>query len=221
MNELSRVWDAPGQLPVNYEAAKVALAECAEIDQCKDWSDKAQALASYARQADDPTIYNFAMRIKARAVRRAGELLKQIDARPANAAKQSGGAPTLISQREAAEAAGLSKDQQVTAVRVANIPELEFETQVESDAPPTITALAEQGRKPTPKIETETPVKLKGFAEAGRFIGEISDFDEFIAGHPPDAIRAGMYEPEAQKTLPKVRRIADWLGRYLKIEEVR
>jgi hypothetical protein len=59
---------------------------------------------------------------RARAVQRCGELLKQIDARPQNAAKQSGATPTLISRREAAEQAGLSKDQQVTAVRVASVP---------------------------------------------------------------------------------------------------
>jgi hypothetical protein len=84
------------------------------------------------------------LRIKARAVRRAGELLKDFDARGDH--RKSGDAPTS-SQREAAEAAGLSKDQQVQAVRVANIPAPEFELQVESANPPTITALAEQGTK--------------------------------------------------------------------------
>ncbi|WP_157814419.1 hypothetical protein [Rhizobium sullae] len=48
----------------------------------------------------------------------------------------------MISQRQAAEDAGLSKDQQVQAVRVANVPAEEFERQVESDAPPTIAKLA-------------------------------------------------------------------------------
>ena len=68
------------------------------------------------------------------AIRRCGELLKQFDGRPENA-KQSGGAPTLVSQRQVAEQAGLSKRQQVTAVRVANVPEGEFEGAVNMVSP--------------------------------------------------------------------------------------
>ena len=36
-------------LPVNYTAAKAALAECERIDECKSWSDKALALRSALR----------------------------------------------------------------------------------------------------------------------------------------------------------------------------
>lgn len=68
-----------------------------------------------------------AVRIRARAVRRCGELLKQFDAKGRNQHTEvSRGTPTKLSQREAAERAGISKDQQVTAVRVANVPEPEF-----------------------------------------------------------------------------------------------
>ncbi len=40
------------RLPRTYEAAKAALSECQQVDECKDWADKAAALASYARQAE-------------------------------------------------------------------------------------------------------------------------------------------------------------------------
>lgn len=62
------------RLPQSYEAAKVALANCVKLDECKAWTDKAAAMASYARQADDDSIFRYAKRIQARAVRRAGEL---------------------------------------------------------------------------------------------------------------------------------------------------
>jgi hypothetical protein len=74
-------------------------------------------------------------RIKARAIRRCGELLRQYDARPQNAAKQTDGAVPLISRSDAGANAGLSERQVKTAVRVANVPEEEFEAAVESDKP--------------------------------------------------------------------------------------
>ena len=33
-------------LPKAYESAKTALAECTRIDECREWANKAQALAS-------------------------------------------------------------------------------------------------------------------------------------------------------------------------------
>lgn len=58
------------RLPAAYQAATTALANCASIDECQSWVNKAQALASYARQADDDTLQKHAMRIQSRAVRR-------------------------------------------------------------------------------------------------------------------------------------------------------
>jgi hypothetical protein len=140
------------RLPQSYERAKEALSRCSAIDECKDWADKTAALASYARQAKDDGLRLLAERIQARAIRR---LLKQFDARPENAKHQSNGNGTLISQREAAHGAGLSKRQQVTAVRVANVREEDFESAIESENPPTITALADLGKKTRPLVDLE------------------------------------------------------------------
>lgn len=143
-------------LPVSYREAREALARCEQVDECKGWTDKAMALASYARQAKDQTLFDTAMRIHARAERRAGELLKEFDGKGRNQYSEDGGdAPTT--QREAADAAGLSKDQQVQAVRVANVPAELFETLVEGDKPPTVTALAELGTKKNPKPAPQRP----------------------------------------------------------------
>jgi hypothetical protein len=97
-----------------------------------DWSDKAAALASRAQQADDDALQKLAMRIQSRAVRRCGELLKTFDAQGKRTDKLSNGDDTKWSQREAAERAGISKRQQVTAVRVANVPAQLFKESVES-----------------------------------------------------------------------------------------
>jgi hypothetical protein len=61
--------------------------------------------------ADDDSLRQLADRIQARAVRRMGEMFKQLDGRPSNAAKQSVGAPTLISQSEAKLGEGIGYSQ--------------------------------------------------------------------------------------------------------------
>lgn len=132
-------------LPEKYTAVTKALAECVRIDECKDWSDKSAALASYARQAKDKALFRMTKRIQARAMRHIGVLLKEVSpARNQHDVGACGDAPT--SRTDAARRAGLSRDQKVTALRVASVPEAEFERQVESETPPTVTALAEHGR---------------------------------------------------------------------------
>ncbi len=149
--------------PVNYEGAKQALAVCERIDECKEWADKGLALASYARQAGDDALMLHATRIKLRAARRGGELLKQIDkskgGRPPKEEQitRGGVSPSLsdgpTSRTNAAAKAGLSPDQKKTFQRVASVPKDSFEEQVESAHPPTLTDLAAQGTKPKPEPE--------------------------------------------------------------------
>ena len=114
-------------------------------------------MASYARQAKDESLRKRADRIQARAIRRCGELLKQIE--PANGKRTdlepSDGDDTKLTRKEAARAAGLSERQQVTATRVANVPQEQFEEQVESEKPPTVTTLAKQGTKSKPLVDME------------------------------------------------------------------
>lgn len=155
MNQMAPITAANARLPQTYESAKAALANCANIDECWDWADKAAALASYAKQADDDELMKMATRIRDRAIRRAGELLKQIEpskgGRPSETRGATGPSFEPSSRKEAGEAAGMSDRQIKTAIRVANVPDEQFEKQVESKNPPTVTALAEQGKKAAPK----------------------------------------------------------------------
>jgi hypothetical protein len=61
----------------------------------------------------------------------------------------------------------MSKDQQVTAVRVANVPQQEFDAAVEGDDPPTVTAPAEMGKQARPKpTKLPTPRQAMEMAKA-------------------------------------------------------
>lgn len=141
-------------LPKNYEAAKRAISELVSIDECKDWADKAAALASYAKQAQDDELERQCQRVRARAVRRQGELLSQFST--AQGARTD--LPTSIPQgqkfrSDAARNAGITPKQAQNAVRIASIPQDDFEAQVEAPKPATLTQLAQQGIKPRPLVD--------------------------------------------------------------------
>jgi hypothetical protein len=192
------------QLPGRYEAAKVALRECARIDECKDWRDKALAMASYARQAQDETLMKLAVRIQARASRRSGELMKLFQRQGARTELSEGSDTKLLTQRQAAVEAGISKSQEVQARRIAEIPEEEFEALVESDDPPTLSKLAEIGRKVSENI------KPPGFAEATQMIGQLKEFADYCRDFDPAAI-GGIMPSEIATIRRRIRTIDIWL----------
>lgn len=183
MNAIATINTATANLPATYENARRALAECSAVDECKDWADKAAALASYAKQAEDDQLERMAQRIRARAIRRAGELLKQIE--PQSGARTdlqpNVGADTRLTRKDAASEAGMSPRQMNTALRIANIPPDDFEAQVEGPKPPTLTQLAQQGiqRRDPPPPDPQTWLKgrdKKAFNRALHFTGDITDY---------------------------------------------
>lgn len=195
-------------LPAKYQAAKVALRECNRIDECKDWGDKAQALASYAKQADDKEMEKTAQRIRARAVRRCGELLKEIEKAKNQHDAASRDAPT---RTKAATQAGLSKDQAMQSIRVANIPEEDFEMQLESDTPPTITNLAEQGMaKGVPRYE-QLGMTKKAFQAGMYFRGHLADMAEQTTNFDPQDVVDGSTPKEREQ----IRRHIETIDQYL------
>ena len=102
----------------------------------------------------------YAVRIRDRAIRRTGELLKQIE--PANGANQNIGAgahPNVETRKTAALVAGLSPHQAKQAVRVANIPAAQFEALVESENPPPGGLTTSIALLPTPR-RTPPPERI-------------------------------------------------------------
>jgi hypothetical protein len=84
---------------VKYNNAKQAIAACVDIDECKGWSDKAAAMRAYAKMRDDEEMENNARRIRARASRRIGELLSEVEPDKGGYAGRyaRGGAPSQAS----------------------------------------------------------------------------------------------------------------------------
>jgi hypothetical protein len=212
---------ANARLPQAYENAKIALADCASIDECQTWADQAEALAAYAKMAEDDVLRKTCDRIQARAIRRMGELLKQID--PARGANQNivGDTPhKVLTRKQAAKDAGLSTDQMKQAIRVATVPAASFEAQVDSDTPPTVTALAEQGtaKRPSPPVVEAVPVpktRPVGFAAATSLIGTVEDFASFCKSQNPEIVAAAVMSHEVTDVRDHVATIDAWLDRFV------
>jgi len=176
---------AKANLPKTYEAAKKALQECQEIDECKEWADKAAALASYARQAEDHTLQNLAQRIHIRARRRVGELSMELGLAPrggAGGSKLSSGGKI-----ETLKAGGVSPSAAHRAERIARIPEPEFEAAMASEVPPTATELAALGAVPRPKASAPAPTPADC---AERVTTALRDFATFCNANDPEGMAA-------------------------------
>jgi hypothetical protein len=190
------------KLPAAYSVAKKALAECEKIDECKDWADKAAALASYAKQSKDESLFKMATRIQARAIRRCGELLKEIETmqgKRTDLEPSNGDDTRLETRKSAAEKAGLSKRQKDTALRVANVPKEEFEAQIESESPPTVTALAEQGTQKKvfdPFDLMDSGISFEDHKLATHVIGVGQELSKFIVTASPEKVWRGLRDYE-------------------------
>ena len=207
MNLPSTISVSGASLPQTYQAAQAALAQCSQVDECKDWADKAAALASYARQSEDQELERMAHRIRARAIRRAGELLKQIE--PAknqyDASARADGGPS--SRADAARDAGMSPRQQKTALRIANVPKSEFENQVESPKPPTLSQLASQGTKPRQPLVDLGGRDPKEYSRALHYVGEFEQAARDLTNQSHDQILPTLDEKERARLRAAIQKI--------------
>ena len=210
----SRSLIAKAPLPVVYTAAQKALAECYALDECKAWADKAAALESYARQSDDETLLNLAKRIKGRAIRRCGQLLKEMEGRKGGDRKSNGGRPPVDSRKAAGDAAGLSDHQRKQALRIATISEESFNEQIDSDIPPTLTELAVQGtnKKPVPLFDLEG-ISPADFQVATKVLGSVADLAMMAAVTDPEQVARGMKANEKPAFCIDLDKALAWLTR--------
>ncbi len=206
------------KLPSAYKAAKAALATCSKVDECKDWANKAAALASYARQSEDEELEKFARRIRLRALTRCGELLKEIEPKHTGRPGKNGTATgTNSSRKKAADQAGLSKRQKDTALRLASVPKRQREALIESDNPPTVEQLAKKGTKP----KSRPLVDLKGrdpeeFKASTGVQGHVRRLAEVVSSVTPTVVVRGAFDHERKTLLREAKIISRWFTQLIK-----
>jgi hypothetical protein len=151
------------------------------------------------------------------AFRRKGAILAHIrpgrttgHGRGGDRSKSEGAHNSAPTQRQAAQSAGLSNHQRVTAVRVANVPAEDFDRVVDSETPPTVTRLADMGRKPRPAPEPVAPQEPPpaGFHEATHFLGALRRYAEVCRN--PELLAGGFVANE----VGEVRRLVSMIDGF-------
>lgn len=119
---------------VYYNAARTALQHAASVDEVKSVKDKAEAMRLYAQQQRDTALEQYAAEIKARAMRRLGELSSELDKSKGGANPQATLASNGKSKSQSLKAAGLSTSQAHRCEQISRIPEKEFEDVIREKA---------------------------------------------------------------------------------------
>ena len=88
------------------------------------------------------------------------------------------GSGTKLTMTQAAKDTGMSKRQKDTALRIANVPEDDFNEKVESDDPPTVSTLADIGTKRSEK----------DFQRATEALGTLRKFSEFCGSNKAEPV---------------------------------
>jgi hypothetical protein len=178
--------------PSNYEAAKVALNNCEQIDEVKDWHDKSHALAAYAKQAKDQSLLYMANRIKVRAIARMGELLMQLRGENLASARKS---------------AGIGQSQASQAVVVAKVPRDVRDPMIEASPPATrydLFELAVKGGYHSPRY------KHRDYSSPPRVEFFLQELEEILSGTSAEKLD-GLDAGDVPMLREKVRKVIDKL----------
>jgi hypothetical protein len=129
---------------------------------------------------------------------------------------KSEGAHIFQTREQFATDAGLSEHQRNSALRLSAIPEQDFVAQIESDKPPTITALARQGtvEQPKPLIDLRG-IPPADYARATQAIGTLRRFSSFCKAQPPARIAGALMPHEVASVLKNVSTVDAWLDQFV------
>jgi hypothetical protein len=206
------------RLPTTYKDAKRALEACVSVDEAAQWADKAAALASYAKQAQDVELQTMATRIRARAIRRCGTLLKAVPGQRGGD-RRSKGRRSPDGRKAVARAAGLSPHKARQAVRVANVDDHLFTKLVDSSKPPTVDKLAKLGTKESPVSGKQQALKAASrvVTTVHAFVRDINGIDLIAAAHALSAEQANSLGGFVKQAQDQLRRISQLMRPKAKV----
>lgn len=187
--------ERPSQIPVEYEQAVAALSACCSIDEAKTWSDKADALAAWAKIYRSRDADRQARRLRLHAYRRMGILAGELRPRiPLGKRLGSTKGPRSLLVEQ-----GLSAANSKAARRLANL------------SPEAFAALIDQPRPPAPVMVDRQLIDSSDMMKALRSNGGMAPFLSFARRFAPTDVARGMAADEAIHVRRMIHELSDWL----------
>lgn len=190
-------------VPIEYETAVNALQACITMDDAKYWSDKADALAAWARIYRSDDAGRKARQLKLHAFRRMGILAQELRPRGVHKPGGTGTRPGPVSLMVES---GLSLHQAAAASAIAKISKRAFLKAVDSEHPPAPSSML-------PKFAgdvSDSWKKLAGAHGGNTFIG----FRAFCRANEAKPIAKGLAADEVAKVRGVLTEINEWLDEF-------
>lgn len=193
-------------VPVEYEQAVKALQACLTLDEARYWSNKADALAAWAKIWHNDQAGAESKRLKLHAYRRMGELAYELRPNLGTGGQRNRnghkgtvpGAPSLLIDN------GLTKASATAAVKLARMSSKEFQQLIGGPRPPAPLVVLTQRR---------------GGSESWKLMvyqpgANIARCRTFCRGHDPKKLALGLLDDEVRKARDMVVEIAEWLDAF-------
>lgn len=187
-------------MPVQFESALKALQACIDLDEAKYWSDKADALAAWAKIYHSDEAQRKAHLLKLHAYRRMGQLAQEL--RPRRPHKP--GPITILLEQ------GLTQAQSQQIRSIAKIEQSAFDKAVTSPNPPSIRMMIQERAVRSGKSTLSWSIFGQGYASRLN----ATQFRSFCRNHPPVPLARGLHEDEVDKARAIAIEISEWLDAF-------
>ncbi len=145
MKRLPAIPKSDREMPLLYQEAVNAIAACKTFDEAKNWSDRADAMAAWAKIYADDAIEREAKSLKLHAYRRIGLLAAEM--RPLTfRGRQGVQGPSSLLQEQ-----GFNKSKTASISKIARMPQKQFEAVAASKKPPSPSVLTNRYLRPNPE----------------------------------------------------------------------
>lgn len=183
-------------IPVCYETACKALAECLSIDEAKLWNDRAEALAAWAKIYHDNDATRKAKALRLHAFRRMGKISEDL------AKGRESTSPTAPGARFILRNHGLNNNDADSCIRLARARAATFNQAVNAKRPPAPGSFAKKVRDTD---LTDMAVTLKrAFVEAV----------PFCKGNSAKSVFSALSSHDLEKMNERLTVVYEWLDEF-------